>query len=131
VVVTAYGRQTRRGCGRDAKVASFYSRVSCRSNASMFRDGEREVMAQRGGRVMGVVVALSGGDAVGICPYAIGSGALDRGVTMDRATRRAWACERMVPTRCATRKLEARQGARGSARKEEAEALRDVLLSGA
>jgi hypothetical protein len=131
VVVTAYGRQTRRGCGRDAKVASFYSRVSCRSNASMFRDGEREVMAQRGGSVMGVVAALSGGDTEGICPCAIGSGALDRGVTMDRATRLAWACERMVPTRRASRKLEARQGARRSARKEEAEALRDALLSGA
>jgi hypothetical protein len=36
-------RRTRRGCGRDAEVASFYSRVLCRSNVGLHKDGEREV----------------------------------------------------------------------------------------
>jgi hypothetical protein len=43
-----------RGCGRDVEVASFYSRVLRKSNAGLRKEGEREVMARRGGRVMGV-----------------------------------------------------------------------------
>jgi hypothetical protein len=45
--VKAYWRRTRRGCGRDAEVASFYIRVLCRSNTGLREEGEREVMAQR------------------------------------------------------------------------------------
>jgi hypothetical protein len=42
---------------------------------------------------------LCGDDAEGVCQYVVSSGALDRGVAWDRATRRAWACQRMAPTR--------------------------------
>jgi hypothetical protein len=70
----------------------FYSRALRGSNAGLRKEGEREVMARRGGRATGmhmhavrcssdipVVAALHGGDAEGICPYAIGSGELTRG----------------------------------------------------
>jgi hypothetical protein len=50
----AYQRRTRRGCGRDAEVASFYSRALRGGNAGLCKEGEREVMAQHGGRAMGV-----------------------------------------------------------------------------
>jgi hypothetical protein len=96
VAVMAYRRWTRRWCGRDVVVASFYICVSHRSNACLRTEGEREVTARRGGRATGVhacaarrsndiavEAALRGGDAEGVCPYAVGSGALDR------ATRRA------------------------------------------
>jgi hypothetical protein len=62
----------------------FYSRTLCGGNSGL-REGEREVTAQRGGRPMGVhartarrsrdvavVAALRGGDAEGICAYAVG-----------------------------------------------------------
>jgi hypothetical protein len=52
-------------------------------------EGEREVMARRGGRVTGVhacaarrssdvavAAALGGGDAEGVCPYAVSTGEL-------------------------------------------------------
>jgi hypothetical protein len=38
---------------------------------------------------------------------------LDRGVALDRAKRRAWACQCMAPTRRVARELEARRAARG------------------
>jgi hypothetical protein len=54
VATMAYRRQTRRGCRRDAEVASFYSCALRGGNAGLRREGEREVMAQCGGRAMGV-----------------------------------------------------------------------------
>jgi hypothetical protein len=90
--VTAYRRRTRRGCERDAEVASFYSRALHGGNAGLHNEGDREVTAHRGGRATGVharrarrssdvavAATMRGGDAEGICLYAIGSGALDRG----------------------------------------------------
>jgi hypothetical protein len=47
------------------------------------------------------------------------------------ATRRAWVCQCMVPTRRGARELEARRSHAVSARKEEAEALREALSPGA
>jgi hypothetical protein len=41
---------------------------------------------------------LHGDDAKGVCPYVVGSGALDKGVARGRATQRAWACQCMAPT---------------------------------
>jgi hypothetical protein len=72
-------------------VASFYSCVLHRSNASLRKEGEREAMARCGSRAgvlartarhisdVTVAVTLRGGDAEGVCPYAIGSGELPRG----------------------------------------------------
>jgi hypothetical protein len=54
----AYQRRTRRGCGRDAEVASFYSRVLCRSNVGLHKDGEREVTTQRSSRA-GVLMSAA------------------------------------------------------------------------
>jgi hypothetical protein len=51
-------RRTRRGCGRDAEVASFYSRVLCRSNVGLHKDGEREVTTQRSSRA-GVLMSAA------------------------------------------------------------------------
>jgi hypothetical protein len=53
-VATAYWRWTRCGCGRDAEVAYFYSRVLHGSNAGLCKEGEREVTTRRGGRATGV-----------------------------------------------------------------------------
>jgi hypothetical protein len=90
--VTAYRRRTRRGCGRDAEVASFYSHALRRDNTGLRKEGEREVMARRGDRATGVhtratrhssdvvvAAALRGGDAEGVCPYAVSTGELARG----------------------------------------------------
>jgi hypothetical protein len=61
----------------------FYSHTLCGGNAAC-TEGEREVMARRGGRAgvlasaarrnsdVAVATALRGGDAKGICPYAVG-----------------------------------------------------------
>jgi hypothetical protein len=70
----------------------FYSRALRGGNAGLRKEGEREVMAQRDGRATGVHVraarcnndvavaaALCGGDAEGVCPYAVGTGELARG----------------------------------------------------
>jgi hypothetical protein len=45
------------------------------------------------------------------------------------AMRRAWTCQRTVPTRHGARELEARRPHTVSARKEEAEALREALTA--
>jgi hypothetical protein len=45
-MVLAYRNRTRCGCGRDAEVASFYSRVLRRSNVGLRKEGEREVTAR-------------------------------------------------------------------------------------
>jgi hypothetical protein len=58
-------------------------------------------------------------------------GCARQGMELDRATRRAWACKRTVPTRRGARELEARWLHAVSARKEEGEALRKALLPGA
>jgi hypothetical protein len=75
VTATAYRRWTRRGCGRDAEVAAFYSRALCRSNAGLCKERGREVMAQCGSRAgvlthaarrssdATVAMAMRGGDA--------------------------------------------------------------------
>jgi hypothetical protein len=55
-VAMEYQRWTRHGCKRDVEVASFYSHVLCRRNAGLLMEGEREVTAQRGGRVIRVHV---------------------------------------------------------------------------
>jgi hypothetical protein len=90
--VMAYQRRTQRGCGRDAEVASFYSLALRGGNAGLRKEGEREATARRSDRAMGVharaarrisnvavAATLRGGDTEGICPYVVGSGALDRG----------------------------------------------------
>jgi hypothetical protein len=59
--------------------------------AGLRKEGEREVMARRGDRAMSVhahaarcssdvavAATLHGGDAEGVCPYAVGTGDLDR-----------------------------------------------------
>jgi hypothetical protein len=61
-------------------------------NAGLCKEGEREVMAQCGGRVMGVHVhaarrssdvavatTLRGADTEGFCPYVIGTSELAKG----------------------------------------------------
>jgi hypothetical protein len=48
--VTAYRRWTRRGCGRDAEVTSFYSRALHGGNMDLRKEGEWEVMTRRGSR---------------------------------------------------------------------------------
>jgi hypothetical protein len=50
----AYRRRTRRGCGRDAEVASFYSCALRGGNAGLRKEGEREVTARHGDRATGV-----------------------------------------------------------------------------
>jgi hypothetical protein len=47
------------------------------------------------------------------------------------ATRRAWACQRMVPMRHGARELEARRPHMVSVRNEEAEVIREALSPGA
>jgi hypothetical protein len=62
------------------------------NNAGLRKEGEREVMARRGDRAtrvhtraarrssdVVVAAALRGGDAEGVCPYAVGTGELARG----------------------------------------------------
>jgi hypothetical protein len=132
---TGAAAENRGGCSGDglpeAETARVRTRhrgclVSRRSNTGLRKEGEREVTARRGGRATGVhtraarrngdvtvVVALRGGYAKGVCLYAVGSGVLDRGVALDRATQCAWACQDMVPMRHAARELEARRAARG------------------
>jgi hypothetical protein len=53
------------------------------------------------------------------------------GMALDRATWRAWACQRTVPTRHGATELEARWLHVVLARKEEVEALREALSPGA
>jgi hypothetical protein len=53
-VVTDYQRRTRRWCGRDAEVASFYSRALHGGDVGLRKEAEREVTARRGGRATGV-----------------------------------------------------------------------------
>jgi hypothetical protein len=62
----------------------FYSRTLRGGNVGLCKEREREVTAQRSGRVsvltcvarhssdVTVAAALFGGDAKGVCPYAIG-----------------------------------------------------------
>jgi hypothetical protein len=59
----------------------FYSRALRGGNAGLCKERERGVMARRGGRASvlmhagrhnsDVAVALRGGDAEGVCPYAV------------------------------------------------------------
>jgi hypothetical protein len=82
------------GGGADKRIGRvfFYSHALHGGNMGLRKEGEREVMAQRGGRAMGVharaarrsndvvvAAALHGDNAEGICPYAIGTGELARG----------------------------------------------------
>jgi hypothetical protein len=86
--VTAYRRRTRRGCGRDVEVASFYSRAMRGGNVSLRKEGEREVTAQCGGRASVLTrrrgAAAKGGHVKGtraafvrtcICSYVLDKGA--------------------------------------------------------
>jgi hypothetical protein len=62
----------------------FYSRALRGGNAGLCKEREREVMAQHSGRAsvlaraaghssdIAVAAALRGGDAEGVCPYAVG-----------------------------------------------------------
>jgi hypothetical protein len=61
-VVMAYQRQTWRGGGRDAEVASFYSHALRGGNVGLCKEGEREVMVRRGCRAC--VLAQRRGAAV-------------------------------------------------------------------
>jgi hypothetical protein len=67
------------------RVASFYSRALRGGNAGLRKEGEREVMARRGGRAtvvhahaarcssdIAVAVALCGGNTEGVCLYVVG-----------------------------------------------------------
>jgi hypothetical protein len=90
--VMAYRRRTWRWCGRDIEGGLLYSHALQGGNTGLRKEGEREVTARCGGRATGVhvhaarcssdvavAVALRGGDAEGVCSYAIGSGELARG----------------------------------------------------
>jgi hypothetical protein len=81
------------GAGKMNGRVLFYSRALRGGNAGLRKEGEREVTAHRGGRAgvlthaarrssdVTVAAALRGGYVEGVCLYAIGSGALDRGGT--------------------------------------------------
>jgi hypothetical protein len=77
----------------------FYSRTLPRGNAGLCKEREREMMARRGRRAsvltraarrsseVAVVAALRGGDAEGICSYAIGEEVSWTRGRIDAATR--------------------------------------------
>jgi hypothetical protein len=98
----------------------FYNCVSRRGNANLRKERKREVTARLGGRAS---VRSHGterskgnnrrreGHARGwkFCPYA-GVGVVSwTGRVLAVATRRAWACQRIVPTQRGARELEARR----------------------
>jgi hypothetical protein len=64
--VMAYRRRTWRWCGRDIEGGLLYSHALQGGNTGLRRE-------------VAVAVALRGGDAEGVCPYAVGSGELARG----------------------------------------------------
>jgi hypothetical protein len=80
---------------------------------------EREMTAQRSSRasvltrVARCSRTLRGGDAEGLCLYAIGKEVSWTRVRIDAATWHTWACQRMVPTWRGARELEARWAAHG------------------
>jgi hypothetical protein len=96
------------------------------------REGRREVMAQLSvvaeracARVAQSAVSNNGcreGHARGwkFCPYASVEVVSWTGRVLAMATRRAWACQRTVPTRHGARELEARRPHAVSVRNEEA-----------
>jgi hypothetical protein len=111
-------------------------------NTGLRKKGKREVMARHGGRATGVharvarrnsdvavAAALRGGDAEGVCPYAVGSGELGRGWRWI-GPRGAHGCASawcLRGTGLGSWRLDGLHAV--SARKEEAEALREASLS--
>jgi hypothetical protein len=85
------------GADKRTRGVFFYSRALRGGNAGLHKEGEREVTPWRCGRAMGVHVraarhssdvavatTLRGGDAEGVCPYAVGMGELARGWSWTR-----------------------------------------------
>jgi hypothetical protein len=73
------------GVDKRTRGVFFYSCALRGGNAGLHKEGEREVMARRGSRAIGVharaarhnsdvtvAAALHGGDAEGVCPYVVG-----------------------------------------------------------
>jgi hypothetical protein len=94
----------------------FYSRALHGGSAGQCKEREREVMARHRGRASSDVVvaaALRGGDAEGVCPYAVGEEVSRTRGRIDAATRHTQACQHMVPMWHGARELEARRAACG------------------
>jgi hypothetical protein len=126
----AYRRWTRRGCGRDAKLASFYSRALRRSNTGLHEEGEREVIVRRGGTRAGgegtarrdtdveharmaqttVRVPTAAASREGYTEWSLSIrrclGCAGQGVARNMTTRQASVRQHTVPTRREARQLE-------------------------